>query len=89
MSGGERQRAAIARALVNRPSLLLCDEPTGNLDSATAATILDLLDALHGAETTILVITHDPAVAARSQRTVKIRDGALVPGQSPAALEPA
>ena len=77
LSGGERQRVAIARALVNRPSLLLCDEPTGNLDSATADSVLALIDELHGAGLTIVVITHDPKVAARGQRTVTIRDGLL------------
>ncbi len=77
LSGGERQRVAVARALVNRPSLLLCDEPTGNLDSATAASVLALIEDLHAAGLTILVITHDPAVAARGSRTVAIRDGVL------------
>jgi putative ABC transport system ATP-binding protein len=77
LSGGERQRVAIARALVNRPSVLLCDEPTGNLDTATAAQVLDLLDELHAAGMTVLVITHDPHVAARGERTAAIRDGVL------------
>ncbi|MCD0450542.1 ABC transporter ATP-binding protein [Actinocorallia sp. API 0066] len=77
LSGGERQRVAIARALVNRPSLLLCDEPTGNLDSANAATVLALLDELHADGFTVMVVTHDPDVAARGGRTVSIRDGAL------------
>lgn len=77
LSGGERQRVAIARALVGRPSLLLCDEPTGNLDSANAASVLALLDELHGCGMTVLLITHDPAVAARGRRTVTIRDGRL------------
>jgi putative ABC transport system ATP-binding protein len=72
LSGGERQRVAIAR-----PSLLLCDEPTGNLDTATAEAILLLLDELHRDGMTLLVITHDPDVAARGQRTVTIRDGVL------------
>ncbi len=77
LSGGERQRAAIARALVSRPSLLLCDEPTGNLDSQNAATVLDLFDELHAAGLTVVVITHDPNVASRANRTVAIRDGVL------------
>ncbi|MFE7560371.1 ABC transporter ATP-binding protein [Kitasatospora sp. NPDC057500] len=77
LSGGERQRVAIARALVGRPSLLLCDEPTGNLDTVTAESILALLDELHAQGLTVLLITHDPQVAARGRRTVAIRDGLL------------
>jgi len=76
-SGGERQRVAIARALVNNPSLLLCDEPTGNLDTATTGELTDLLESLHQAGTTLLVITHNPAVAARAQRQITISDGQL------------
>ena len=71
---------AIARALVNRPSVLLCDEPTGNLDSATAGDVLGLIDDLHADGLTILLITHDPAVAARAGRTLTIRDGRLTDG---------
>ncbi|MFH9728558.1 ABC transporter ATP-binding protein [Streptomyces sp. NPDC017254] len=77
MSGGERQRVAIARALVARPSLLLCDEPTGNLDTGNAEAVLQLLEALNAEGITIVLITHDPAVAARGRRTVTIRDGIL------------
>jgi ABC-type lipoprotein export system ATPase subunit len=77
LSGGERQRVAVARALLNQPQLLLCDEPTGNLDSATASSILDLLAALHRDGITIIMITHDPGVAARAQRQVRIADGQL------------
>ncbi|WP_234323865.1 ABC transporter ATP-binding protein [Streptomyces sp. NRRL F-2580] len=77
LSGGERQRVAIARALVTEPSLLLCDEPTGNLDTATAESVLELLDQLHRDGATIVAITHDPQVAARGQRSVSIRDGRL------------
>jgi len=83
LSGGERQRVAIARALAASPSLLLCDEPTGNLDSRTAADVLDLIDGLHVAGLTVLMITHDSSVAARAGRTVVMRDGVLdeaVPG---------
>ena len=77
LSGGECQRVAIARALVNRPSLLLCDEPTGNLDSRNAASLMELLDQLNSGGLTIVIITHDPAVAAHAGRTVAISDGIL------------
>jgi putative ABC transport system ATP-binding protein len=78
LSGGERQRVAIARALVTRPSLLLADEPTGNLDSATADSILGLFDELHAHGLTLAVITHDDRVSRRAQRRVGIVDGRLV-----------
>lgn len=77
LSGGERQRVAVARALVSRPALLLCDEPTGNLDSENARSVLALLGELHSEGMTVLVITHDPEVARRGGRTVSIRDGIL------------
>jgi len=77
MSGGECQRVAIARALVNRPSLLLCDEPTGNLDSRNAAALMGLLDELNRSGFTVVVITHDQAVAAHAGRTIAISDGEL------------
>ncbi|MFE5910403.1 ABC transporter ATP-binding protein [Streptomyces wedmorensis] len=77
LSGGERQRVAVARALAGHPSLLLCDEPTGNLDSDNADAVLTLLDGLHTSGMTVVVITHDRDVAARADRTVTIRDGVL------------
>jgi putative ABC transport system ATP-binding protein len=88
LSGGERQRVAIARALLNRPSLLLCDEPTGNLDSATTAEISSVLEGLHRDGTTLLVITHNPAVAQRAQRRITIRDGYLTEPPGPQAAAP-
>ncbi|MGH3300590.1 MAG: ABC transporter ATP-binding protein [Streptosporangiaceae bacterium] len=75
LSGGEQQRVAVARALVTEPDVLLADEPTGNLDSASTAAILSLLDELHGSDRTIVVITHEADVARRSKRTVRLLDG--------------
>lgn len=85
LSGGERQRVAIARALAAEPSLLLCDEPTGNLDSATAEAVLATIDELHAQGLTILMITHDHDVAERASRAVTIRDGRLSEGNHVAA----
>jgi putative ABC transport system ATP-binding protein len=78
MSGGQRQRTAIARALVTEPSLLLCDEPTGNLDSATSDEVMALFHQLHADGHTILIVTHEPDVAARCPRALHVRDGKLV-----------
>ncbi len=77
LSGGERQRVAIARVLVRQPALVLCDEPTGNLDSATSAQVLDLLEQLHYEGLTMVVITHDPDTAARARRNLIITDGTV------------
>ena len=77
LSGGEQQRVAIARALINNPSIIMADEPTGNLDSKTGAAILGLLAELHQRGMTILVVTHDPRVADQCQRIITLADGEI------------
>ena len=78
LSGGQQQRVAVARALINNPDILLCDEPTGNLDSKTGAGIMDLMTDLNRKGTTIIMVTHDPHIAEYSQKTIHIADGRIV-----------
>lgn len=77
LSGGERQRVAIARSVVMNPSVILADEPTGNLDRASSAEVMGLLDSMNARGLTLVVVTHDPAIAERSRRIVRIADGAV------------
>lgn len=77
LSGGQRQRVAVGRALVNKPSIILADEPTGNLDSKTSLEILQLFDDIHQAGNTVIVVTHEEDVAARAKRVIRLRDGII------------
>ena len=78
LSGGQRQRVAIARALVNEPSILLADEPTGNLDSTTSAEIIQLFDDISAAGSTVIIVTHEADVAEHARRRVQLKDGRIV-----------
>jgi putative ABC transport system ATP-binding protein len=85
LSGGQQQRVAVARAVVGSPSILLCDEPTGNLDSKNGAMVMDLLQALHAEGATICMVTHDPRYADRARRTIHLFDGRVVDRAAPDA----
>jgi putative ABC transport system ATP-binding protein len=82
LSGGEQQRVAVARALVHRPAVVWADEPTGNLDSEAADAVMNLLESMNGEGQTVVLVTHNPALAARAQRTVSVRDGRIVDDSS-------
>ena len=77
LSGGQRQRVAVGRALVNKPSIILADEPTGNLDSKTSKEIMDLFDEIHQAGNTVIMVTHEEDIAAHAKRVIRLRDGVI------------
>jgi putative ABC transport system ATP-binding protein len=82
LSGGEQQRVAIARALINNPSLILADEPTGNLDTVSAESIIDIFKTLNSEGITVIMVTHEPEIAAACKRTVRLKDGQIISDQS-------
>ena len=88
MSGGQKQRVAIARSLIGKPRLILADEPTGALDSETSQQIMALLAEINQSGITVLVVTHDPEVASRTKRTIRIHDGKIVDAPPPSASNP-
>ena len=77
LSGGQRQRVAVGRALVNKPSIILADEPTGNLDSKTGVEIMALFDAIHAAGNTVILVTHEEEIAEHAHRVIRLRDGVI------------
>ena len=88
LSGGQQQRVAVARAIAGNPSILLADEPTGNLDTKNAEAVMDLLDKLHAEGATICMVTHDPRLALRTERTIEVLDGSIVSDKKVTAKTP-